>query len=181
MKKNYIFKITFSSIMIAMAMVLPFLTGQIPEIGAMLCPLHIPVIICGLICGWKYGIITGFIVPVLRSLIFGMPPMYPTAISMSFELATYGFVCGALFAILEKKNIKLLASVYITLIVAMLLGRFMWGFVRYVIAIFDGSNVFTFKIFITSTFVSSWPGIILQLILIPTLICILYRTKVIKK
>ena len=109
MNKNSIFKITFSSIMIAMAMVLPFLTGQIPEIGAMLCPLHIPVIICGLICGWKYGLVCGFVVPLLRSAIFGMPPMYPTAISMCFELATYGFICGILFTIFvvpEKENKK---------------------------------------------------------------------------
>ena len=181
MNKNSIFKITFSSIMIAMAMVLPFLTGQIPEIGAMLCPLHIPVIICGLICGWKYGLVCGFVVPLLRSAIFGMPPMYPTAISMCFELATYGFICGILFNIFKSKNVKLIVNVYITLIIAMILGRLIWGAVRYIIAIFDGSNVFTFKMFISSVFVTSWPGIILQLILIPTLICVLYKTKIIEK
>ncbi len=89
--------------------VLPFLTGQIPEIGSMLSPMHIPVLICGIICGWKYGILVGAITPILRSVIFHMPPMYPTAISMAFELATYGFVSGLLFKIfnevcLQKRN-----------------------------------------------------------------------------
>lgn len=181
MKKNSIFKVTFSSIMIAMAMVLPFLTGQIPEIGAMLCPLHIPVIICGIICGCKYGAVCGFIIPILRSIIFGMPPMYPTAITMSFELLTYGFVCGILFNLFKKKNMKLLLNVYLSLIIAMILGRLVWGIVRYIISIFDGSNVLTFKIFITSTIFASWPGIVLQLVLIPTLICVLYKAKLLRK
>lgn len=181
MKKNSIFKVTFSSIMIAMAMVLPFLTGQIPEIGAMLCPLHIPVIICGIICGCKYGAVCGFIIPILRSIIFGMPPMYPTAITMSFELLTYAFVCGILFNLFKKKNMKLLLNVYLSLIIAMILGRLVWGIVRYIISIFDGSNVLTFKMFITSTFFASWPGIVLQLVLIPTLICVLYKAKLLRK
>ena len=79
-----IFKITFSGISIALGLVLPFLTGQIPEIGSMLCPMHIPVFICGIICGWKYGLIVGFITPILRSVIFQMPPFYPVALSMAF-------------------------------------------------------------------------------------------------
>ena len=98
-----IFKISFSSICIALGIILPFLTGQIPEIGSMLLPMHIPVLICGFICGWKYGLLVGLITPLLRSVSFGMPPIYPTAIAMSFELAAYGFISGLLFKIVNKK------------------------------------------------------------------------------
>ena len=98
-------KITFSAIFLALAFVLPFLTGQIPEVGSMLCPMHIPVILCGFICGWKYGLIVGVVAPLLRSLTLGMPPLFPTALCMSFELATYGVVSGLLFVILPKNKI----------------------------------------------------------------------------
>ena len=95
-------KITFSAIFLALAFVLPFLTGQIPEIGSMLCPMHIPVILCGFICGWKYGLIVGGVAPILRALTLGMPPLFPVALCMAFELATYGFVSGILFDFLPK-------------------------------------------------------------------------------
>ena len=116
-------KITFSAIFLALAFVLPFLTGQIPEVGSMLCPMHIPVILCGFICGWKYGLIVGVVAPLLRSLTLGMPPLFPTALCMSFELATYGVVSGLLFVILPKNKIY----IYVSLIISMLVGRIVWG------------------------------------------------------
>ena len=94
MKNKEIYSITLSSVFLAIAYVLPFLTGQVPQIGSMLCPMHLPVILCGLICGWKYGLIVGLISPLLRSLTLGMPPLFPTAIAMSVELAAYGFISG---------------------------------------------------------------------------------------
>lgn len=180
MKNKMIFKITFSGISIALGLVLPFLTGQIPEIGSMLCPMHIPVFICGIICGWKYGLIVGFITPILRSVIFQMPPFYPVALSMAFELATYGFVSGMVFMIFKNKNINIFISVIVSLIIAMLLGRVVWGIVRYVLALFDGSLVFNFQMFLSGAFITAWPGIILHLLLIPTLIITLYKTNIIK-
>lgn len=180
MKNKIIFNISFSGIMIALGLVLPFLTGQIPELGNMLCPMHIPVFICGLICGWKYGLVVGFTIPLLRSAIFGMPPIYPGAISMSFELATYGFVSGFLFELLKNKNIKIEISIFFVLIIAMIIGRINWGLVRYLLSIFDRSNVFNIQLFIAGAFVNAWPGILLQLILIPSLIITLYKTKVLK-
>ena len=93
MKNSYIKKITLSAMFLAIGLVLPFLTGQIPEIGSMLLPMHIPVLLCGLICGWQYGGAVGLIVPLLRNLLFGMPPM-PGAVSMAFDLAAYGLIIG---------------------------------------------------------------------------------------
>ena len=85
-------KLTYSALCLALAMVLPFLTGQVPEIGSMLCPMHIPALLCGFLCGWPWGLAVGFLSPLLRSM-FGMPPIW-VAIPMAFEMATYGAVSG---------------------------------------------------------------------------------------
>ena len=82
------------ALILALAMVLPFLTGQIPEIGSMLCPMHIPALLCGFMCGWPWGLAVGFISPLLRSM-SGMPPIW-IAIPMAFEMATYGAIAGLL-------------------------------------------------------------------------------------
>jgi len=158
-------KITFSAIFLALAFVLPFLTGQIPEIGSMLCPMHIPVILCGFICGWKYGLIVGGVAPILRALTLGMPPLFPVALCMAFELATYGFVSGILFDFLPKKNV----SIYISLIIAMLLGRIVWGIAMISCVGFD-VNKFGLISFWTGGFVNAFPGIIIQIVLIPIII-----------
>lgn len=174
-RREVIFKISLSGMLIAFGLVLPFLTGQIPEIGSMLCPMHIPVLICGFICGWKYGLIVGFITPVLRSFIFQMPPLYPGAISMAFELATYGMISGLLHELFNKINKRNILSNYVTLIVAMLVGRIVWGIVRFILSMIDGTFNFTLNIFLTGAFVTAWPGIIIQLILIPVLIVALEK------
>ena len=83
MKKTNLVKMILSALCLALAYVLPFLTGQIPEIGAMLCPLHIPVLLCGFVCGPAWGAAVGFIAPLLRSLTLGMPPLFPTAVCMA--------------------------------------------------------------------------------------------------
>lgn len=181
MKNKTIFNISFSGICIALCLILPFLTGQIPEIGSMLCPMHIPVIICGMICGYKYGLIVGFISPILRSLIFTMPPFYPTALAMSFELLTYGLLSGLLLQLLKKTKLNIIPIIFISLIISMIGGRVVWGIVRFIMSLFDQSNVFNMNIFIAGAFVTAWPGILLQLLLIPTLIITLYKTNIIKE
>ena len=148
----------------ALGIVLPFVTGQIPQIGSMLLPMHIPVLLCGFICGWKYGLVVGAVVPLLRSMMFGMPPMM-TAIAMAFELAAYGCVTGFLYKNLPGKKVKL----YISLISAMILGRILWGMVSLVI--YGVTNaVFTWQIFIGGALLNAIPGIILQLIVVPILV-----------
>ena len=99
-----------------LCMVLPFLTGQIPQIGSALSPMHIPVLLCGFICGWPYGLAVGFLAPLLRFMLFGMPPIFPTGIAMAFELASYGVATGLLY----KKLPKTIPNIYISLIVSML-------------------------------------------------------------
>ena len=117
-------KLTLAAVFLAIGQILPLLTGQIPQIGKMLCPMHFPVLLCGFFCGWSYGLIVGLICPILRSVIFGMPVMYPSAIGMAFELMTYGFMAGFLS---EKIGKNTLAKIYAALIAAMLAGRVIWG------------------------------------------------------
>jgi len=119
-----------AALCLALCMVLPFLTGQIPQIGSALSPMHIPVLLCGFICGWPYGLVVGFLAPLLRFMLFGMPPIFPTGIAMAFELASYGVATGLLY----KKLPKTIPNIYISLIVSMLAGRVVWGIVMSIIA-----------------------------------------------
>ena len=166
---NQIRKIVLAGLMIALAIILPFATGQIPQIGSMLLPMHIPVLLCGFICGWKYGLAVGFIVPLLRSMMFSMPPMM-TAIAMAFELAAYGAITGLLYKVLPGKK----AKVYISLIAAMLVGRIVWGLVSLVIYGLTNA-VFTWQIFIGGALLNAIPGIILQLIVVPALVLVIEK------
>ena len=172
MKNKRLLKLVLSAMFIAIGLVLPFLTGQIQQIGNMLLPMHIPVLLCGLICGWQYGLTIGFVLPIMRSLIFTMPAMYPNAVSMAFELATYGFIAGYMFSHARWQCIR---SLYRCLIAAMLGGRIVWGIVQTVL-LGLGTNGFTFTAFITGAFLNAIPGIILQLVLIPAVMLALDKT-----
>jgi len=176
MKKNFSVKnVVLSAMFLALGLVLPFLTGQIPQIGSMLLPMHIPALLCGFICGWPCGLIVGFVMPLLRSVLFGMPPML-VAIPMAFELATYGIVAGALYNALKKTPV----NTYISLIAAMIAGRVVWGVVRCVM-MFSGSSGFGWAMFISGAFTTAIPGIIVQLVLIPIIILALKKAKLIGK
>lgn len=164
-------KLVMSGVLLAIGMVLPFLTGQIPEIGSKLSPLHLPVLVCGFICGWKYGLAVGFILPLLRSVTFGMPPLMPTASAMAVEMAVYGAVTGLLYEWLPKKN----SSVYIALIAAMLCGRIAWGLACVPLNGIAG-KAFSFQIFLASGFINAIPAITLQLILVPLIVMALKRS-----
>lgn len=168
MKKTI--KLTLAGSFLALALILPFITGQIPEIGSTLLPMHIPVLICGFICGWKYGLFIGLCAPLLRHLLFAMPPL-PTAICMSFELATYGAITGILYQKLQKSKFK----IYLCLLLSMLSGRLVWGIVSIIIYGLSGTP-FTWKMFIAGALLNSIPGIVLQIITIPILIFSLKKT-----
>lgn len=163
--------VTVSGLLLAVGLVLPFLTGQLKSIGSMLLPMHIPVLLCGLICGWRYGAAAGFILPLFRNLLFSMPPM-PGAISMAFEMGVYGLVAGAVYS---ASRWKCVVSVYKSLIAAMLAGRLVWGAAQYLILGIRGEG-FTLEAFLAGAFLNAIPGIILQLIFIPILMLALGKT-----
>lgn len=158
-------KITLSAMFLALAFVMPFLTGQIPQIGSMLCPMHIPALLCGFFCGAPWGLIVGLLAPVFRSFVLGMPPMFPTAVCMAFELAAYGFAAGLFYNKLPKKK----SCVYISLVGAMIVGRIVWGLAMLCCMGFDVSK-FGLTAFVSGAFTSAIPGIIVQIILIPILV-----------
>ena len=163
-------KLVYAAMCLALCLVLPFLTGQIPEIGKRLCPMHIPVLLCGFICGWSWGLLVGAVAPILRSVLFHMPVMYTNAVCMAFELAAYGAVAGILYKLLPRKP----WNVYVSLICAMIAGRIVWGVVKWLLLGFAG-NEFTFKMFLAGAFTDAIPGIILQIVLIPPIILALDR------
>jgi thiamine transporter ThiT len=174
MKKNHVRTMVLAAMCVAIGIFLPFLTGQIPEIGSRICPMHIPILLCGFMCGWQYGLVAGFITPLLRSALFGMPPIMPVGLAMAFELAAYGLFTGIFYRLLPKKG----AYVYVTLIVSMLLGRVVWGVADAIILGATGGSL-TFAAFIAGGFTNAIPGIILHIAIIPPIVLALKKAKVI--
>lgn len=164
-------RLTWSAMCLALCLLLPFLTGQIPQIGSALCPMHLPVLLAGFLCGPWWALVTGLAAPLLRNLLFSMPPLL-TAIAMSFELGTYGVVSGLLYRRLPKN----LAGIYISLITAMITGRIVWGIVRVAMTGMAG-EAFTWAMFLAGAFTTAIPGIIIQLILIPVLVTAIKKSQ----
>ena len=163
-----------AAMFLAIGLVLPFFTGQIKEIGNMLLPMHLPVFLCALICGWQDGTAVGFIMPLLRFALFSMPRM-PTALAMAFEMATYAFVAGFLYSRARWQCTRML---YRSLIIAMIAGRIVWAAAMIVLLGLSG-GAFTWQMFISGAFLNAIPGIILQLVLIPAIMVALDRAKLV--
>ena len=168
--------ITLSAMFIAIGLVLPLFTGQLKALGNAFLPMHLPVLLCGLIVGPMYGLIVGLILPILRHFTFGMPPLYPTAISMAFELATYGFVVGFVY---KNSRWKCIIALYESLIIAMITGRIVWGIVQMILLGISG-QAFTYQMFMAGAFLNAIPGIVFQLIFIPVLMLYLHKTGMVK-
>lgn len=162
--------LVLAGLFLSIGLVLPLLTGQIPAIGSRLLPMHFPVLLCGFVCGGPTGLVVGFMTPILRSVLFGMPPMFPVAIAMAFELATYGLVAGLLFKKLSGKK----SSIYLTLVISMVLGRIIWGGVSWILYT-NGGTPFTWAIFMAGAFVNAIPGIILLILIVPILVIALQK------
>lgn len=163
-------KMVLAAMFLALGMVLPFATMQVPTIGNMLLPMHLPVLLCGFICGASYGAVIGFAMPLLRSVMFGMPVLMPTAITMSLELLFYGLMAGVLYGVFKNKRF----GIYLSLIPAMLIGRIAWGITAFIVYNIIGIR-FTWHIFFAQAFVKAVPGIVIQLVLIPVIVIALRK------
>ena len=168
--ENKTYYMVLSAMFLALALILPFLTGQIPQIGRALCPMHFPVILCGFFCGPWYAFMIGFIAPLLRFLLFGMPPIIPSGVAMCFELSAYGVLSGLLYQALPKKK----SSIYIALIGAMIGGRIVWGIAR-VLLYGVSKSEFGWAAFMSGAFLDAIPGIIVQIVLIPIIVMALEK------
>lgn len=170
MRENTVKKIVLAAVCLALCLVLPFLTGQIPQIGSALCLMHIPVLLAGFLCGPWWAMAVGAVAPLLRFALFGRPPIFPTGTAMCFELAVYGLMSGLLYAHLPKKT----AGIYVSLIGAMLAGRIVWGVVMVVISGVTGS-AFTWTAFLAGAFFNAIPGIVVHILLIPVVVMALKK------
>ena len=164
--------IVLAALFLALAFVLPMVTGHVPQVGNMLCPMHFPILLCGFVLGGPWGLAVGFIAPLVRSVLFGMPPMFPIAIAMAFELAAYGLVSGVLW----RKVQHTVPMMYAVLVSAMVAGRLVWGAVRFVLAGLVGSS-FPFSAFWSGALLTAVPGIAAQLVLIPLILVALQKAK----
>ena len=168
--RTAIYRTALSAMLLALAIVLPLMTGQIPDIGNYFCPMHLPVLLCGFFCGPLWALCIGFIAPFLRFLIFGMPTIIPKGLAMAFELAAYGALSGLFYRILPKKKI----FIFVALLGAMIGGRLVWGTVSAVLYGFGlGKQSFGFQFFITEAVINSLPGIAIQIVLVPALVMLL--------
>ncbi len=174
MKREELKKLVFAALFLAIGIVLPVFTGQIKEIGDSLLPMHLPVMLCGFLCGAKYGFSIGIMLPFIRSLTFGMPPLYPNAIWMALELAAYGLVVGLVF--IKTKRLKR-GSILIPLVSSMVIGRIVWGIAKATL-LGIGGKAFTINAFIVGGFVDAVPGIIIQLVLVPLIVGIYKDSKI---
>lgn len=166
----------YAALCLALCLVLPFLTGQLQSLGNALCPMHIPVLLAGFLCGPWWAMALGLIAPLLRFMLFGMPPIYPIGAAMAVELGVYGLTSGLLYQTLPK-NTK---NIYLSLMAAMLSGRIVWGAVRAVMSGVSGAG-FTWAAFWAGAFAEAIPGIVLQIVLIPLLVLALQKAGYIKK
>ncbi|MCM1285902.1 MAG: ECF transporter S component [Acetobacter sp.] len=172
-KMSVVKKSIITAVCIALCVVLPQAFHAIPNAGSIYCPMHIPVLLCGLVCGWQYGLICGIAGPLLSNLFTGMPPAAILP-SMMIECAVYGLITGLVMKFLFTK--KVYADLYISLISAMLCGRVISGIAK---ALIFAKGEITIAAWAASSFVTSLPGIIIQLVLIPAIVFALMKANLV--
>ena len=162
-------KLTLSALFLALGLVLPLITGQIPQIGKMLLPMHIPVLLCGMVCGAPYGAVCGLLGPLLSSILTSMPTaaLMP---AMMVECAAYGLTTGLMLRLVRTG--KTYADLYLSLVAAMLVGRLVSGVTK---ALFFMAGQYTLQAWIAASFVTALPGIVLQLAVVPSIVYYLMR------
>ena len=162
-----------TAVCIALCAVLPMAFCAIPNAGAVYSPMHMPVLLCGLICGWQYGLLCGIAGPLVSALITGMPPAAVLP-GMLVECAAYGALTGLMMQLVHTK--KVYPDLYISLLVAMLGGRIISGIAK---ALIFSAGSYSMTAWVTGSFVTSLPGIIVHLVLIPSIVYALMKAKLI--
>ena len=177
-KMSSVKKASISALCIALCYALPVAFHAF-ALGSTISPIHIPVFICGLICGPAYGAFCGIAGPIISSMLTGMPTI-TNMISMVPELVVYGLVSGFLMKIIHTRN--LIVDIYASMIPAMLLGRIVGGLASasFYSSLSSGEH-YTMALWFTAYFVGTLPGLVLQLLVIPTLIVALSKAKLISR
>lgn len=162
-----------TAVCIALCYVIPLMFHGIQNAGSIFCPMHIPVFICGLICGWQYGLLCGIAGPALSSALSSMPPVAILP-SMMVELAAYGTAAGLMMKLVRTKSTY--ADLYISLIVAIVCGRVLAGLAK---ALIFARGSYSMSAWIAGSVVTSWPGTVIQLVFIPTIVFALMKSHLI--
>lgn len=170
--KNTIKNMTMAAVCIALCVVLPIAFHSVPDAGSVFLPMHIPVLICGMICGWPYGFLCGLMGPLLSSALTGMPPIAILP-SMMVECATYGMVSGLMLKFVRTRHTY--ADLYIALVAAMIAGRVVSGIAKALIF----TPGMAMSAWITASFVTALPGILIQLVFLPSVVFTLMKARVI--
>ncbi len=158
---------------IALCIVLPMAFHAIPNAGNIFLPMHIPVLICGLVCGWRYGLLCGIAGPVLSAVLTGMPPAAVLP-GMAAETAVFGVAAGFMMKTVHTK--RLFPDLYISLITAILLGKVISGAAK---ALIFSAGQYSMAAWVSASFITAWPGLLLQLALIPAVVAALEKSKLI--
>lgn len=174
-KRTYVKETTITAMCIALCTVLPLAFHAIPNAGSVFSPMHIPVLLCGLICGWPFGLFCGIAGPFISSILTQMPPLaYLPA--MLTELAVYGLFTGLLIKLIHTQ--KLYLDLYLSLIISMIVGRIAAGIAN---ALIFRIGEYTFSLWISGYFFSAWPAILIQFIFIPSIVITLEKANLIPK
>ena len=162
--------ITHIALYLALAVLLPIGFHQFGLLGRVLLPMHIPVLLAGFLVGPLAGLIVGLLAPGISFLLTGMPPTYAVPL-MTLELPIYGLIAG-----LAYKKLKL--NIYVALLMAMLMGRLMFGLGLLVLGLFM-ELPYTAAVFFSSggAVVTGMPGIIVQIIIVPLIVAALNRSR----
>ena len=176
-RNDSLYRLLITAILLAVGMVLPFLTGQLQSFGQLISPLHIPAFICGLTCGWGWGAALGFVLPILRGLIFGMPPFPAVGLPMAFELMFYGLVTGIAYPMLRKAfKEQHLVAMLIAMIIAMIVGRCAGGIAKAIMMGLQGQS-YGFSTFLAAYFTGTVVGAVIHLIVCPLIVLALEKAK----
>lgn len=168
-------KISLAGLFVAIGIILPVVLGSVaPEVGSVISPMHIPVLLCGYICGKKYGAVVGVSLPFIKIMVYGVPPLH-VVIPMAIELAGYGFFAGYF----NEKMGDSIKGIYKSLTCSMVIGRILYGVAKYIVYSYGlfgfAGGKYTLLMFLMSGAVlGGIPAIISHLIVIP---CILQAVK----
>lgn len=170
--RNSARNVTLTAMCIALCVVLPVAFHSIPDAGSVMLPMHIPVLICGMICGWPNGFLCGLMGPLLSSVLTGMPPVSFLP-AMMVECGVYGLVSGLMLQYVRTKSTC--ADLYISLVTAMLAGRVVSGIARALIF----TPGMAFSAWVSASFVTALPGILIQLVFLPSVVFTLMKARII--
>ncbi len=173
MKMTPVKRIVLTALFLALCLVLPYAFHMIPNAGSIFLPMHIPVLLCGMTCGWAYGGICGLLGPLLSSVLTAMPPAAVLP-GMMVECCAYGLVTGLMMRYVRTGKEAL--DLYLSMVTAMLLGRVLSGIAKALIF----TPGLSLAAWATASFVTALPGICIQLALLPVVILALTRAKLLE-